>query len=143
MNQYIDQANNFLADSNLSIKITKMKPQRPLSWDKNHRGAGYWVTLRRSNWQNSFNLRDRFRFDFWGSVSDLEAGQDPTAYEVLAAIAGQEQYAGYTHDEFCKTFGYSDDSIQAKQVYTGTVKLGQRMLQFFTPNELNQLSTIQ
>src|SRR6478609_4379590 len=106
--QYDEQASAFLAACNVSLTIRRADPYGPgkaPKWletpDQEH-GNQYRVTLRGKD-------RASVSFDFWGSINDRRALNDPSAYDVLACLSGDINCRD-TFEEFCGDYGYDPDS---------------------------------
>lgn len=56
----------------------------------------------------------RYQFDFWDSIQSGEKGEKPTEYDVIACLAWNTTEL---FPEYCKEFGYSEDSRRAHQCW--------------------------
>ena len=81
----------------------------------------------------------RITFQFWNSYNDAQAGELPSAYDVLACITKNDPG---TFEQFCAEYGYDVDSRKAESVYRAVVKEWQKVRRFFTSKELEQLQEI-
>lgn len=130
-NEYDKQATEFLAKYGLAMRIT-LSDSKPANWEP--AGHHYRVTLSRKG--------SRLAFDFWGSVNDMQKGEDPSEYDVLACISG-EVYTPDTFEEFCLEYGGDEDSIKTRQTFIRANRFAKSLRAFFTEEELSALSEIQ
>jgi hypothetical protein len=133
---YENQANAFLSRNGLDMRITKAD-SKPAPWtsDKGKSGHHYRITLSRKG------ASGRLTFDFWGSISDAEKGEDPSAYDVLAAISADANCPDKLAD-WCSEYGEDMDSIKARQTFNRCNRFAQSLRAFFSPAELDELSEI-
>ena len=155
--QYDEQAQTFLDKHGLKIRITYKGDRCPLwvpadDYATKHAGAlrtinacpecgtvhgdRYRVTIFEPG-----SGRGRLAFDFWGSLADREAGEHPTAYDVLACISG-DVYAPDTFAEFCGDYGYDEDSRAAFATFRRVDRFARRLRDFFTEPERDELTEI-
>lgn len=106
MNEYEQQANDFLKSVNASIKIEWIDNDLYHSDDTRTRDI-YKVRIRRKGKQ--------FTFTFGTNL----LGDKPTAYAILACLTKYEP--GHL-DEFCREFGYDEDSKNAERVWKSVLK---------------------
>ena len=81
----------------------------------------------------------RLSFAFWNSLRDKQNGEAPKPYDVLAAI---QKYDPGTFENFCGDFGYDNDSRTAEKTYMLVVKEWEKVCNFFTPEELEELQEV-
>lgn len=72
----------------------------------------------------------------WGAVK-------PTTYDALACMSGDAHIHEMQFDEYCAEYGYSNDSIKAKESYDYSCKFSREISRFFTADELMELQEIQ
>lgn len=130
--EYDKQAARFLDGNGLAMRIT-ISDTKPAGWSP--AGHHYRVTISRAD------KSGRITFDFWGSRNDMEKGEDPSAYDVLACISG-DVHCPDTFADFCDEYGYEADSIKALQTFNRCHRFAARLNAFFTPAEIEQLSEI-
>lgn len=167
MNEYIEQAQNFLkrADATMEIKFIGRSINR--NWDDNVRNF-YNFTIQ--------TPRGEMHGDFWDSIYDTEissmtkedyakrrfkceyqylTGNDqltvrrelawkqqqavPTEYDILACLTKDDPG---TFSDFCFEYGYSDDSIKARNIYFAVQKEWSDLRRIFTKKQLEELAEI-
>ncbi len=99
-------------------------------------------------------------FPFWDSYADRKARNTPImglskterlrrrekngkplfAYDILASIFTDTPES---FSEFCSEFGYSTDSISARETFIRCGELTAKLKAFFTKQELEELNDIQ
>lgn len=133
---YNKQATDFLEKHGLTFRAVHKGDKCPIFCDGscNH-GDRHIVTIRRK--------RDgqRVSFDFWNSISDVESGSELRAYSVLACISG-DVHCPETFEEFCREFGYSEDSRQAEKTFKACSKFSSKLRSFFSESEIEELGEI-
>lgn len=172
MNNYEQQANEFLADCRVTFKIEKAVPQtcpaqsRCESYIYRIGTKGVRVPHNHGiKYNASFTKGGKIlNIPFWSSlhdtydkaaktvindhmkhnvVNDPKDVTKPTAYDVLACVSGDVHAHNMTFDDFCSMFDYSNDSISAKQSYESVCDLSRNLSRFFTSEELEKLQEIQ
>jgi len=139
---YDGQAQAFLDRFGLRFRAT-FKGDRCPPWcgGKCCHGDRYRVTLSR---RGAFSLKPkRFTFDWWNSQADMQTGNTPTAYSVLASI-GSEQYCPDTFGEFVRENGYdlAENADEVLDTFRRCRRLAARMKNFFAGYELEALAEI-
>lgn len=93
-----------------------------------------------------FNItfrRDRkgFSLRFGQSINDStgEGTNKPTEYDVLSCI---QKYDVGSFEDFCSEFGYDTDSRKAEKTYKAVLKEYDKVSNFFTESEIEQLQEI-
>jgi len=134
MSEYTEQAEQFLKEHNISFKAVRKADKCPL-WCKGEHmhGERYLVTFTR------LGVKQRFSLSFWNSINDVVNARSPSKYDVLAAI---QKYDPGDFHEFCQSFGYSEDSIEASKIYKEVVKEWQKVSTFFSVDELKEAQEI-
>lgn len=80
-------------------------------------------------------------FDFWNSAADMQAGKQPTAYDVLACISS-DIYTPETFEDFCSEYGYDTDSRRTEKLFERADSFARKLREFFSETETSQLSEI-
>lgn len=70
----------------------------------------------------------------------LVKGTEPTDYDVVACL---EKYDVGSFEDFCREFGYDEDSKKAEKIYIAVVKEYDNMCKLFSDEELEVLREIQ
>lgn len=134
-NKYHAQAEMFLLAHNIVIKFVWKDTACP-PWKegecKHIHGDHYRVYFRRGN--NTFNV------SFWNSYDDAINGIKPHAYDILIAIVKNDPGS---FADFCRDFGYNDDSRQAHKTWKSCVKQWEQVKRFFTEAEIEELQEVQ
>ncbi len=134
MSEYTEQAEQFLKEHNIDFKAVRKADKCPLWCKGDHvHGERYLITFTRKN------TKQRFGLSFWNSLNDVQTGETPTAYDVLAAI---QKYSPGDFHEFCQNFGYSEDSIEASKIYRAVVGEWLKVSKFFSVSELEEAQEI-
>lgn len=79
-------------------------------------------------------------FPFWNSIA--AAGEEPSAYDVLACISG-DVTCPETFADFCSGYGYDEDSRKAEQTFKRCRDFAVKLQAFFTEQEQEDLQEIQ
>lgn len=140
-NEHHAQAESFLARFGIKCRIT-LAPYKPASWDdpgKDH-GNRHRVTLSKS-YKTRGIYPARLVFDFWGSINDRKAGDNPTAYDILAYLSS-DSTCPETFADFCAEYGYKEDSRKAFATFKCCATFGKRLRAFFASDELAALAEI-
>lgn len=103
VSSYEKDANDFLNAVSAKLKIKYLTHDFYFSDDKQTRDI-YRFTLSRNG--KSYTAK------FGQSIAN--AGQEPTAYDILSCIT---KYDPYTFENFCADFGYDSDSRKAEKIY--------------------------
>lgn len=143
--QYDKQAADFLTKNGVKIRIT-LSDSKTLAWSEDGKhGHHYRVTLSKSGKSKPYpakmGIGARLTFDFWDSISAMEKGEDPSAYDVLACISS-DSYCADSFADFCSEMGESEDSIKALQTFRRCSAFAKRLRAFFSESELAQLQEI-
>jgi len=110
MNDYIKQANDFLAKAKAEIKADYLKHDFYFAGDKDRRDI-YKITIKREGVKP-------WRFNFGQSIANT--GKVPTAYEVLSCITKYEPEDNL--EDFCSSFGYDIEDKTSKKIYKAVQK---------------------
>jgi len=134
MNEYTEQAEQFLKKHNISFSAIRKADKCPLWCKDDHiHGERYLVTFKRKDTNQKYSL------SFWNSLNDTQTGEKLSAYDVLAGI---QKYNPGDFEEFCNSFGYSKDSIEASKIYRAVIKEWLKVSKFFSPSELTEAQEI-
>lgn len=168
MNEYVQQAEEFLARANAKMKIDFRGVAINTNWDDKKRNM-YKITLTTPH--------GKMIFDFWDSIQNTEicamslqkyaekrykihfdnltnrekvtaqkelrvkqAAARPTAYDVLAVMT---KYDPGAFEDFCADFGYDTDSRRAERIYFAVQKEYHDLARIFTPKQMEELAEIQ
>ncbi len=128
LSEYDQQANDFLARFGISLAITRKDPFGPgpaPAWaeEGQPRGIAYNVCIAKEG-------RAAVCFDFWGSKNDMDRGEDPTAYDVLACIS-RDIHCPESFEEFCADYGFDEDSRKAYATWERCRDFGIELRAFF------------
>ena len=107
MNEYEKQANDFAKKN--GVKLTELSMRYGSMWGEKQERCIFKMRLSRN--------RKSYTFDFGQSL--MAGGQSPTMYEVLACM---QKYDVGTFEDFCRCFGYNEDSRSAERTYKGVCK---------------------
>lgn len=169
MNEYLEQAKNFLNKANAKCEIVYGGISRNETWKETAKRNWYDVTIT--------TPRGKMSYVFWDSINDteishmtleeyvekklkcrysdlpyneqkkverelkrLKAEAVPSEYDVLACL---EKYDVGTFEDFCSEFGYDEDSRTAEQIYIAVIKEYKDLTRIFTEEQMEELSEIQ
>jgi hypothetical protein len=139
LSEYDRQAQDFLAKYDLRITISQVWPNTAPAWASDNGGMygeKYRITISRKD------TGQRIGFFFWGSLHDMQIGEDPTAYDVLANIGSDAAYASMSASEVIDEYGGNSDSIREVRQARRIVTFAKKLAAFFTAEELDDLSEI-
>ena len=134
MSEYDQQAEEFLGNHNLSFGATYKNCERYFEGDTAERDI-YRIRIRRKDNGHSIT------FNFGQSIADTEKGEKPTAYSVLASLSG-DITCPYDFKEFCGEYGYDEDSRTAERIFKKVSKFAERLSNFFSEDEKEDLLKI-
>ena len=170
MNEYLEQAKNFLNKANAKCEIVYGGISRNENWKEKEKRNWYDVTIT--------TPRGKMTFTFWDSIHNtkistmtfeeyakkklkynriedmsygekvkakndlarLKADAVPNEYDVLACL---EKYDPGTFEDFCSEFGYDEDSRTAERVYIAVIKEYKDLTRIFTEEQMEELCEIQ
>lgn len=137
MSEYDKQAETFLNHFNLAVKIAYLD-NNPPQWDEDqgHNRLRYRVTIQRKDTRKSLS------FIFWDSIANAEKGERPTPYDILTCVSSDSNVYD-SFEDFCGEFGYDTDSRKAEGTWKKVKKFADRINDFFTETELEELREIQ
>lgn len=164
MNEYEEQANNFLASTNTELKIELSPNQSCPNWGEckqykfdgviiphNH-GKKYIFTLSRPG-------RRSYTSSFWSSINDTyklavkwsrtyntslidKDAKAPSAYDILACLSSDLYTHDLTFQQWADDLGYNADSIKDKAIYEACCNQSRVLNNLFTESELEELAEI-
>lgn len=131
--EYTTIAENLLKSMNVKFKTKFVKYYFHFDDDKERRDI-FRVSFQRG--------AKRFSLNFGQSLNESTGTGDnpPTSYEVLACIT---KYEPDSFESFCSEYGYNTDSRKAERVYKSVVKEWNKVNNFFSEQEIEQLQEIQ
>ena len=170
MDEYLEQANNFLNKANAKCEIVYGGISRNESWKEKEKRNWYDVTIT--------TPRGKIAFTFWDSIHNteistmtfeeyakkklkynrvedmsygekvkakndlarLKADAVPNEYDVLACL---QKYDVGTFEDFCSEFGYDEDSRTAERIYIAVIKEYKDLTRIFTEEQMEELCEIQ
>lgn len=131
-NEYDLQAEKFLTDH--GIKFTAKYITHGIHFPGDKDGRDIWrLTLTRGNTRGR-----RISVRFGQSVASQ--GETPRAYSLLTCLT---KYDPGTFSEFCREYGYDEDSRSAERTYKAVVKEWKQVAGFFSSAEIEALGEIQ
>ena len=134
MSEYTEKADKFLEAHGLKDKAVYLG-HGPYFDDDEKRGVS------RDIWRLSIKRGNKgFSVHFGNSEADSDHGNTPpTAYDLLACLT---KYDPGTFTEFCREFGYDEDSRRAEKTYRAEKREWAKVSRFFTAGELEELRDI-
>lgn len=102
MNEYEKQANDFA--KKYGVKLTELSMRYGSMWGEKQERCIFKMRLSRG--------RRSYTFDFGQSI--MNGSETPTMYDVLACL---QKYDCGTFEDFCREFGYDEDSRRAERTY--------------------------
>lgn len=131
MNEYDQQAEDFLKETNTNFSVEFMRHGKYFPGDKESRDI-YDITLQRGE--------KSYTFSFGQSMVNSEECIEPTPYDVLACLT---KYDPGSFSWFCDDFGYSEDSDQAYETYKAVKKEYKELSNLYSSEELDLMGEIQ
>ena len=118
MEDYKVIANTFAKKHGVSLKVIGNPEYRKYFHDDKEYRWVFKMRLQRN--------RKQYTFNFGQSIA---AGrEEPTMYDVLATL--EKNYVG-SFEDFCKEFGYDEDSISALKIYKAVLKESKAVQRLF------------
>ena len=163
------QAKQFLADCNATMEITFIGKEIPSHWlgaPKPHNKYQFTITTPKGKytsyfWDSLWNTREsemtaddlarkkykahydalrmHERTDVLRELKYRKANAIPSEYDILAAV---EKYSYDSFSDFCDTFGYSTDSISARETYLACGEEYAGLRRIFTEEQMKMLREI-
>ncbi len=128
MNDYKEQANNFLEKTNTQFNAKYLKHDYHFNGDDEKRDI-YKIELKRGC--------KSYSFEFGQSIVNRYV--EPSPYDVLACLTKHDPYS---FNNFCNEYGYNNDSIRHKNIYDAVKKEYGNLTRLFDCSELKQLQQI-
>ena len=169
MIDYQKQAKDFLEACNATMEIQFVGKEIPAHWQgetKPHNKYQFTITTPKGKYTSYFwdSLRNteisemsvqryaekKYKIH-WYDVSAFEKGKairelgtlkseaKPTEYDILACM---EKYSYDSFNDFCAEFGYSTDSISARETYIACGEEYAGLCRIFTPEQMEMLREI-
>ena len=169
MTEYEAQAQQFLADCNATMEIKfigKDVPPHWLSETKPHNKYQFTITTPKGKytsyfWDSLCNTdvsemtaddlackKYKAHYDVLGmhertnvlrELKKLKANAIPTEYDILACV---EKYSYDSFSDFCSEFGYSTDSISARETFLACSEEYAGLRRIFTEEQMEMLRGI-
>lgn len=170
MNEYQAQAKQFLADCNATMEINFIGKEIPTRWlgeTKPHNKYQFTITTPKGSYTSYFwdslrnteisemtaddmakkiyrahydVLRMHERTNVLKELHALKAEAKPTEYSILACM---EKYGYDSFSDFCSEFGYSTDSISARETFLACGEEYAGLSRIFTEEQMEKLRGIQ
>lgn len=169
MTDYQAQAKQFLADCNATMEIKFVGKEVPTNWQgetKPHNKYQFTITTPKGKytscfWDSLHNtevsevsertyaqqkyktsydcLRSHEKAKARAELAKLKAKARPTEYDILAAV---EKYGYDSFSDFCSEFGYSTDSISARETFLACGEEYAGLRRIFTEEQMEMLRKI-
>ena len=169
MNEYLAQAKQFLTDCNATMEIKFVGKEIPTHWKdetKPHNKYQFTITTPKGSytsyfWDSLYNTElsemniqryaeKKYKIH-WYDVSAFEKGKAireldalkaeaiPNEYDVLACL---EKYSYDSFSDFCAEFGYSTDSISARETFLACGEEYAGLSRIFTEEQMEKMREI-
>ena len=169
MTDYQAQAKQFLADCNATMEIKFIGKEIPTHWageTKPHNKYQFTITTPKGKytsyfWDSLYNTevsemnvqsyaerKYKMRFDGLRYAEKVKAIKEldaikaeakPTEYDILACV---EKYGYDSFSDFCAEFGYSTDSISARETFLACGEEYAGLRRIFTEEQMEKLREI-
>ena len=170
MTEYEAQAKQFLIDCNATMEIRFIGKEVPPHWlseTKPHNKYLFTITTPKGKytsyfWDSLWNTmvsemtqndyaRKKYKMN-WDvlnyqekvkvikELNVLKANAIPTEYDILAAV---EKYSYDSFSDFCSEFGYSTDSISARETFLACGEEYAGLRRIFTEEQMEKMREIQ
>ena len=163
------QAKQFLADCNATMEINFIGKEVPYHWmgeAKPHNKYQFTITTPKGKyisyfWDSLYNtevsemtaddlackkykahydvLRGNEKTSVLRELKSLKANAIPTEYDILACV---EKYGYDSFSDFCAEFGYSTDSISARETFLACGEEYAWLRRIFTEEQMGKLREI-
>lgn len=170
MTEYQAQAKQFLADCKATMEINFIGKEIPSRWlgeTKPHNKYQFAITTPKGKytsyfWDSLHNtemstisertyaqqkykasydcLRSHEKAKARAELAKLKANAIPTEYDILACV---EKYSYDSFSDFCAEFGYSTDSISARETFLACGEEYAGLRRIFTEEQMEELRKIQ
>ena len=104
------------------------------------------INSNRYNWKyNIIVIRDKktIAFEFHDSISNYKNNKSPDAYRILCCMKNDGLTDVSSFDNFCREFGFNNDSIKDKACYDSCIEQWFKVHRLFTDEELECLPSEQ
>lgn len=132
MSEYTQKAEDFLTAHSLKFRSVFLEYGPYFPGETESRNI-YRLTI-------SGKGRGRYSTKFGQSINGTMKSEEPTAYDLLTCLTKNDPGA---FEDFCSEFGYDIDSRTAERTYKAVKRDWQKVEQFFTPEEIEELQEIQ
>ena len=169
MTEYEAQAKQFLADCNATMEIKFIGREIPTHWlgetkprnkyqftittPKGKYTSYFWDSLHNTEmstiserlyaqqkYKASYDcLRSHEKAKAMAELAKLKAKAIPTEYDILACV---EKYSYDSFSDFCSEFGYSTDSISARETFLACGEEYAGLRRIFTEEQMEKLREI-
>lgn len=169
MTEYQAQAKSFLADCKATMEINFVGREIRSHWlgeTKPHNKYQFTITTPKGKytsyfWDSLYNtevsevsertyaqqkykasydcLRSHEKAKARAELAKLKANAVPTEYDILAAV---EKYSYDSFSDFCSEFGYSTDSISARETFLACGEEYAGLRRIFTEEQMEMLREI-
>ena len=169
MTDYQAQAKQFLADCNATMEINFIGKEVPSHWlgeTKPHNKYQFTITTPKGKytsyfWDSLYNtkvsevseriyaqqkykasydcLRSHEKAKARAELAKLKANAIPTEYDILACV---EKYSYDSFSDFCAEFGYSTDSISARETFLACGEEYAGLRRIFTEEQMEKMREI-
>lgn len=170
MTEYQAQVKQFLADCNATMEIKFVGKEIPAHWKdetKPHNKYQFTITTPKGKytsyfWDSLHNtevsevsertyaqqkykasydcLRSHEKAKARAELAKLKANAIPTEYDILACV---EKYSYDSFSDFCAEFGFSTDSISARETFLACGEEYAGLRRIFTEEQMEKLMEIQ
>lgn len=170
MTDYQAQAKQFLADCKATMEINFIGKEIPSNWlgeTKPHNKYQFTITTPKGKytsyfWDSLHNtevsevsertyaqqkykasydcLRSHEKAKARAELAKLKANAIPTEYDILACV---EKYSYDSFSDFCAEFGYSTNSISARETFLACGEEYAGLSRIFTEEQMEKLREIQ
>lgn len=168
MNDYQTQAKQFLADCNATMEIKYLR-KTMTPWDGDNAHNCYWFTItapkgkysgkfydslhnteisdmslmdycRKYHKRNPMGMTFYERNKLTKELAKLKANAIPSEYDILACV---EKYSYDSFSDFCAEFGFSTDSISARETFLACGEEYAGLRRIFTEEQMEKMRKIQ
>ena len=169
MTDYQAQAKQFLTDCNATMEINLVGKEVPTHWrdeTKPHNKYQFTIATPKGKytsyfWDSLYNtevsemtadnlackkykahydvLRMHERNNVLRELKSLKAKAKPTEYDILACL---EKYSYDSFSDFCAEFGYSTDSISARETFLACGEEYAGLRRIFTEEQMEKMREI-
>jgi len=135
MNEYVQQAKDFLEKCDASIDFTYLGKKVNPNWNDNQIRNTYGVTI--------FTPLGNMTLKYWDSVVSTRNGSQPTEYDILACL---QKYDVGSFEDFVSEYGYEIEEFaerqRVKNIWYATCKEYERVCKCFTEEQIKEMREI-